>query len=150
MNMFGKVVPKTVENFVSLCAGNTTYQGLKLAYQGSKFHRIIPNFVIQGGDFTNGDGTGGWSIYGETFPDENFILKHEPFCLGMANAGKDTNGSQFYITTVPTPWLDGKYVVFGSVRDGRDVAKVIEAVGTASGEPTKLVTIRKCQVVKLL
>lgn len=107
------MVPKTVENFVSICKGFTNEQNELLSYTGSPLHRIIPEFMIQGGDFTRKNGTGGKSIYGERFDDENFKLKHEPFCISMANAGKNTNGSQFFITTVDTPWLNGKHVVFG-------------------------------------
>lgn len=147
--MFGNTVPKTVENFVTLCEGNLEDNGMKLAFKGSKFHRIIPNFMIQGGDFTRGDGTGGRSIWGEKFADENFKLRHEPFCLSMANAGKDTNGSQFFITTAQTSWLDGKHTVFGNIKSGRDVVKAIEAVGSGSGRPAKTVAIRECKAVKL-
>lgn len=149
INMFGNEVPKTVENFVSLCEGNIVQNDLRLAFEGSKFHRIIPNFMIQGGDFTRGDGTGGVSIYGGKFDDENFKLSHEPFCLSMANAGKNTNGSQFFITTADTNWLNGRHVVFGKVGEGKDVVKAIEAVGSSSGRPSKEVKVRGCRVTRL-
>jgi len=149
INLFGNEVPKTVENFVTLCEGNIIDNNQPLAYAGSKFHRIIPNFMIQGGDFTRGDGTGGRSIWGRTFDDENFKLKHEPFCLSMANAGKNTNGSQFFLTVADTHWLDGKHTVFGKVSAGRDVVKAVEAVGSQSGRPSREVKIAQCKVSKL-
>jgi len=145
IGLFGEDVPKTVKNFVELCKGDSDKKassGQALAYKGSKFHRIIPNFMIQGGDFTRGDGTGGESIYGAKFADENFKLKHTGAgFLSMANAGPNTNGSQFFITTVKTSWLDGRHVVFGKIIDGMDIITKVEAVGSSSGAPQKPVIL---------
>ncbi|GIL57128.1 hypothetical protein Vafri_12342 [Volvox africanus] len=151
--LYGNVVPKTAENFRALVTGEkgvSLLSGKPLHLRGCTFHRIIPGFMVQGGDFTHGDGTGGESVYGERFPDENFKLRHDTAgLLAMANAGPDTNGSQFYITLAPQPHLDGKHVVFGKVEAGMEVIRAMENEGSSSGQVDRPVVIEECMELPL-
>ncbi|KAM3132412.1 hypothetical protein pb186bvf_015512 [Paramecium bursaria] len=140
LSLFGDIVPKTVENFITLCSSGK--------YNNSPFHRVIPQFMIQGGDFTNKDGTGGQAIFGDKFDDENFKLNHEVGCISMANAGPNTNGSQFFITTVDTNWLNGKHVVFGKVSDNFELIKKLEQYGSQTGKPKQSLILKQCKLVE--
>lgn len=147
LGVFGKTTPKTAENFMTICKKKSPDK--TLTYEGSPFHRVIPDFMLQGGDITAGNGTGGKSIFGAKFNDENFKNKHTvPGLLSMANAGPNTNGSQFFITTAVTPWLDGRHVVFGQVLEGMDLVKQIEGLGSQSGKTSKTIIISKTGEVK--
>ena len=140
--LYDDIVPITATNFRTLATGEKGY-----GYKGSIFHRIIPNFMCQGGDFEKKNGTGGYSIYGKKFEDENFRVKHDKkYLLSMANAGPNTNGSQFFITFVPCPWLDGKHVVFGEVIEGKEVIDMMEDFGSNAGKPTSEIIISDCGV----
>ena len=145
IGLFGDVVPRTVMNFRSIAEGDLGVRssGREMTYTGTNFHRIIPDFMAQGGDFTRFDGTGGESIYGRKFDDENFLLHHsKPYLLSMANSGPDSNGSQFFITFKETPFLDGKHVVFGEVIEGTEVVDALEKIGSKSGEPSQRASIK--------
>lgn len=152
--LFDDVVPLTARNFRELCRGGQgqSPDGYKLHFKGSCFHRIIPGFMLQGGDFTTGDGRGGCSIYGSRFKDESFAGRAgrhiAPGLLSMANAGPNTNGSQFFVTVAKTSWLDGKHVVFGQVLNGMEIVREIEKFGTQAGKPTAAVLIKDCGVLQ--
>ena len=147
VGLFGFDAPRTVENFTKICEGKITFDGIQLTYNNSFFHRIIPNFMLQAGDFTRGDGTGGLSIWGNRFADENFAIDHDIGVLSMANAGPNTNGSQFFITTAKASYLNGKHTVFGVITSGMSVVYAIEAQGSSSGQPRCPVRIVECSIM---
>ena len=148
LGLFGNNTPKTVENFRDICAVPDLEEGgVTLSYDGSPFHRIIPNFMIQGGDFTNRNGTGGRSKWGAKFNDENFDVGHAKWVISMANAGPNTNGSQFFITTSETPWLDGRHTVFGRLLMGKTLALKMEKQGSSSGRTKVPVIFESCELL---
>ena len=145
IGLFGYTAPKTVDNFLKICTRkNLVVNGTKMSFDNSKFHRIIPGFMMQGGDFTAGDGTGGMSIFGNKFNDENFTVDFAPGVVAMANSGPNTNGSQFFITFAQTSWLNGKHTVFGRVLSGQKLVSFVETKGGNSGEPTEPVVLVSC------
>jgi len=147
IELFADKVPKTAENFRMLCTGEKGVgrSGTKLHYKGCKFHRIIPHFIVQSGDFIAHDGSQNESVYGNRFEDENFVVKHsEPGIVSMANSGRNSNGGQFFITLVKAPWLDGRHVAFGKVTEGLDIIDKIQAAGTCSGAPRQTIIISDC------
>ena len=147
--VFKNDVPKTSDNFLAFCKGYKMNESANISYKDTIFHRIIPDFMCQGGDIMNGNGTGSVSIYGRKFEDENFKIKHDkPGLLSMANSGPNTNGSQFFLTTVETPWLDGHHVVFGELKEGLDVLKTMENEGSGSGTTKNKVSIHDCGVLE--
>jgi peptidylprolyl isomerase len=151
-SLFNKDVPRTALNFYHLCKGDKidASTGKNMHYKGSKFHRVIPGFMCQGGDFLKGDGTGSLSIYGQTFGDENFLYSHDqPGLLSMANRGPNSNGSQFFITTADCGWLDGKHVVFGKVSEGIEVLNAIEFTGSSNGRTKSDVIIEDCGILEV-
>ena len=146
IGLFGYTVPKTVDNFLKICTRKSlVVNSQQLSYDLTKIHRIIPGFMMQGGDFTNNDGTGGMSIFGSRFEDENFLVDFEPGVVAMANSGPDSNGSQFFITFDDTEWLAGKHVVFGRVLSGQKLISYIETKGTDNGTPSERVMILECK-----
>ena len=151
LGLFGDDVPKTAENYRALCTGEkgNLPDGTPLSFSNSVFHRIIPGFMIQGGDFTQHNGTGGVSIYGAKFADENFDIAHDKYVLSMANAGPNTNGSQFFITTAVTSWLDGRHTVFGRVLSGQETINKLEKQGSSSGKTKGKCTFVNCVEVEL-
>ncbi|EAY01257.1 cyclophilin, putative [Trichomonas vaginalis G3] len=147
IELFVDRVPKTAENFRMLCTGEKGVgrSGAKLHYKGCKFHRIIPHFLIQSGDFISNDGTSNESVYGQRFEDENFSVKHDqPYIVSMANSGRNTNGGQFFITLVKAPWLDFRHVAFGKVIEGTDIVELIQAAGSSNGAPKQTILISDC------
>ena len=150
LGLYGDIAPYTALNFKGIATGKFTSKatGAALSYKGSEIYRVVPDFIIIGGDITRGDGTGNESIYGKEFEDETFKVKHDrPGILSMYNKGPNTNGSQFIITMAPIPWIDGKNVAFGEVIEGMEVLRVVESLGTKTGKPKKSIRVKECGLV---